>query len=295
VLRAVVELLSDAEQYDLGVEALQAAIRNNQGQPWMYTVLPLEMQLAKRPQEEIERAVLSRVDFATGDLSQVLISASLLSRMKFWDRAIELCQEATRHDPWRSETWLLAKSIADRSGDARHILWSRTGILGHVWTSDAKKIHQEAKLVIDDLLRMAQNSGAEELISQIHKARSEALNWDLTITARWAGDADVDLAVIEPGNETCDRRSPITKNGGLLTRQSGADKSRKTEEYRCQKGPGGDYEVVLHLIGGRVITGHVILEVTRYSGTSREQSERLRVPVGTEDGRVKIPLSRGRG
>ena len=289
------ELLSDSGQYDLAVEALQAAIRNNQGQPWMYTVLPLEMRLAGRPQQEIERAFLSRVDFAKGDLRQILVAAALLSRLKFRDKAIELCREATRQDPWQSETWLLAKSIADRTDNPEHVLWSRTGILRHVWNSDAQELHQEAKLVIDELLVAAQESGNIDLAGHIREELSNSLTWDLIITARWSGKADVDLAVTEPDGEICDRRRQITNNGGLLTRKSGADKSRKTEEYRCQTGPKGNYEVVLHLIGGRVITGHVILEIIRYSGTGHKQTGRLRVPVGTEDGRVRIPLSRGRG
>ena len=295
VLKAVVEILSDSGEYELAVEGLQAALRNNQGQPWMYSVLPLEMRLAGRPQTEIERALLSRIDFANGDLSQVLIAASLLSRLKFWDQAMELCREATRQNPWQSETWLLAKNIADRSGDPKHILWSRIGILSHVWNSDADIMHQEAELTIKDLLAAAKKSGSTEFVSRIDEERRTALMWDLKIDARWAGDGDVDLAVTEPGNITCDRRTLITKNGGLLTRQSGAAKNRKVEEYRCQNAPKGDYEVILRLIRGRVITGHVVLQITRYSGSDHEQTQRLRVPVGTEDGHVKIPLSRGRG
>ena len=295
VFAAVVEVLSESGEHDLVVEGILAAIRNNQGQPWMYPVLPLEMQLAGRPRHEIERAFQSRVDFANGDLSEFLIAASLLSRLKSWDQAMKLCEEATRQDPWQKETWLLARTIADRSGEPRHVLWSRTGILRHVWDREADNTRQEAELAIQDLLAKAEKTGPRELVSQIHQELTAALAWDLQIEARWAGDGDVDLAVAEPGNVTCDRRTPITKNGGLLTRQSGVQKDRKIEAYRCQKAPKGDYELVLRLIRGRVVTGNVVLRVTRYSGTDREQIERLRVPVGTEDGRVTIPLNRGRG
>ncbi|MCH2202966.1 MAG: hypothetical protein MK102_13415 [Fuerstiella sp.] len=295
VMRTVVERLSDSGEFDLAVEGIQAAIRNNQGQPWMYSVLPLEMRLAERPQQEIERALASQVDFAGGDLSQILIAASLSSRLKFWDQAMELCAEATRQDPWQSESWQIAKSIADRSGNKKHILWSRTGILRHVWTSDADQLHQEAELVIRDLLAAAKKSGQQSFSSQINDELTKALTWDLIITARWAGNADVDLAVNEPGDIICDRKNQITGNGGLLTRQSGVDKDRKTEEYRCQKAPKGDYEVVLRQIGGRLVTGNVVLQITRYRGTDREQTKRMLVPVGSKDGRVTIPLSRGRG
>ena len=293
-MRAIVESLSDTGDFDLAVEGMQAAIRNNQAQPWMYSILPLEMRLADRPQEDIERALASQVDFAGGDLTQILIAASLSSRLKFWDQAMELCAEATRQNPWQPETWQMAKSIADRSGDKKHILWSRTGILRHVWTSDADQLHQEAELVIRDLRAAAQKSGQRAFSSRIANELTESLTWDLIITARWAGNADIDLAVVEPDNVTCDRKTQITGNGGLLTKQSGIDNDRKTEQYRCQKALKGDYEVVLRQIGGRLVTGNVVLQVTRYGGTDREQTKRILVPVGTKDGRVIIPLNHGR-
>lgn len=295
VFAAVIEILTESDEHDFAVEGILAAIRNNQAQPWMYPVLPLEMQLAGRPRSEIERALQSRIDFANGDISQFLVAASLLSRLKASDEAMKLCAEATRQDPWRSETWLLARNIADRSGEPGHILWSRTGILRHVWDSDGDDTRQEAELAIRDLLAAAEKTGPRELVRQIRQELETALAWDLTIDARWAGDGDVDLSVTEPGKVTCDRRTRTTKNGGLLTRQSAVNKDRKLEEYRCQKAPSGNYDVVLRLIRGRVVTGNVVLRVTRYSGTDRQQTETLRVPVGAEDGRVTIPLSRGRG
>jgi hypothetical protein len=257
-------LLHESRQYPLAVEGLLSAIRNNQGHPWMYTMLPMEMKLAEWPQEDIDRALLSRVDFATNDLSQMLITASLLSRLQSWDQAIALCKEATDRNPWVPEVWLKARTIADRSGDPRHILWTRTGILTHVWNRDADNLHKEAEQTVRDLLASATQNGSPDRAREIAKALDDALAWDLKITAQWAGDGD----------------------GG---------KGRKKEEYRCQKAPTGNYEVVLRLVGGRVVTGNVLLRIARYSGTDKEQTDQIRVPVGKTDGRVRIAVNRGRG
>lgn len=291
----IVARLDRAGKHDLAVEALLSAIRQNQVQAWMYSVLPLEMKLAKRPQEEIERALLSRVDFAGDNVPQMLIGASLLSRLKSWDAAIDVCREATRRNPWLPEPWMMAKSIADRSGKPEYVLWSRTGILRHVWTADAEDIHGEARQAIEDLLQAARKNGPQELVSQIREELQEASSWDLVINARWAGTGDVDLSVAEPGGVTCDRKNKITENGGILTRTSGGGKDRKQEEYRCQNAPQGDYQVTLKLIQGTVVTGNVVLRVSRYIGSDHEQTRTLRVPVTVEDGRVKIPIRRGRG
>lgn len=291
----IVAHLNRAGRHDTAVEVLQSAIRSNQAQAWMYSVLPLEMQLAKRPQSEIDRALLSRVDFAGDDVSQMLIGASLLSRMKSWEAAVDLCREATRRNPWAAEPWMLARSIADRSGDPEHILWSRVGILQHVWTPEADELHKEARLAIEDLLKTAREKGPQELVSRIREEWQQAESWDLVVTARWAGTGDVDLAVVEPGDVTCDRRNRVTKNGGILSRTSGGGQGSRQEQYRCQKAAPGDYEVVLKLIQGTVVTGNVVLRVSRYIGSDREQSSTLRVPVTVEDGRVKIPVGRGRG
>ena len=119
----------------------------------MYSVLPLEMKLAEFPPADIDRALLSRVDFAVDDIGQVLITVSLLSRMEAWDAARDLLQEHTRRNPWQPEIWLKAITIADRSRDADFILWARTGVLKYVWTNNAKTLHAEAVINLEDLIQ----------------------------------------------------------------------------------------------------------------------------------------------
>ncbi len=47
---------------------MEGALVSGQGQPWMYDVLALSMQIAGRPKADVERALLSHVDFSATDV-----------------------------------------------------------------------------------------------------------------------------------------------------------------------------------------------------------------------------------
>ena len=287
--------LHDARQYDLAVEGLLAAIRHNQAQPWMYAILPLEMKLAERPQADIDRALLSRVDFAVGDATQVLVTASLLTRLGSWDQAIELCRESIRHDPWQTNVWLKSRSIADRSGDAKHIVWSRLGILSYVWTNDADIHHAESRETLETQLRRVRQTGPPELASEIQESIRDATPWDLIVTAEWRGRSDVDLVVTEPDGTVCDHSKQITANGGILARTGGGNGNAHVEQYRCQRGLPGKYRVQVKLIRGKVTSGRVRLKVERYAGSGAAESRTINLDVGQIDQEVEISLGEGRG
>ena len=294
VVRELISQLHQTEQYDLGVECLMAAIRHDQGQAWMYAVLPLQMKLAERPQAEIDRALLARVDFSAGNSEQTLIAASLLSRMMSWDSAMDLCRESLRHDPWQTSVWLKASSIADRSGNPDHIVWARTGILKHVWTDDARIRHQESQKILDRTLADVRRKGPAELTRRLQQQVADAMIWDLIVKAEWAGNSDVDLAISEPGGTVCDHSHQITRTGGILVRTGGGGRRRHIEEYRCHTAPQGIFKVSVRLIRGRVVSGRVRLTVIRYQGTGYESKETINVPVGEEDAAVEVEVSRGR-
>lgn len=295
---ALIELFTQLHadrEYELAVEGLLAAIRHNQGQPWMYVMLPMEMKLANRPQAEIDRALLSRVDVSSGSTEQTLVTASLLARLQSWDQAINLCREAIRRDPWQTSVWLKARSIADRSSNPDHIVWARVGILKYVWTDDAEIHHNEARLTLERQLSLARQSGPPELVSRIREQIQATKLCDLIVRVEWVGDSDVDLAITEPGGVVCDQSHQITSNGGILTRTDRGRGRRHLEEYRCQEAPSGTYVVSAKLIQGRVISGQARVTVTRYSGSDHEEVSRITVAIGREDSELKVELRRGRG
>ena len=62
VRQEVRSLMSD-QKFDHVIALIEAAIRHNQAQSWMYEAMALAMQAADRPKEQIERAVMSAVEF----------------------------------------------------------------------------------------------------------------------------------------------------------------------------------------------------------------------------------------
>ena len=60
---AVRQLMKD-QKFEHVVALVQAALRNGYAQPWMYEGMGLRLQAMNQPKAEIERALMSAVDFA---------------------------------------------------------------------------------------------------------------------------------------------------------------------------------------------------------------------------------------
>ena len=300
VLAAAFEILNDKKQYESCVEGLQAAIRNDHAQPWMYDLLAYQMSLAGRPQSEINRVLLSRVDFTDGDEAQLLVTSSVLSRFGAHQQALDLCHEAVKRNPWQSATWLTAGRIARKSKNVDAVVWTNVGILKYVWDDAFDELQGTAKAVLEDLEERLRADGKSAKADEVAAALKQALVRDLRISVSWAGNADLDLFVTEPGSHTCSYKTPLTPNGGVLIRQAGGitDKVRRglrTEEYICVEAPAGDYTIKIKNILGRLINGKVLVRVTRHEGTDSQKTESRFYEIGGDDYEIRVPLKRGRG
>jgi hypothetical protein len=94
------------------IACIEAALIHGHSQPWMYTVLALAMKKANRPQNEIERVLLSGVDFSAVNVGNLLYSAAFLTRYGANDRALDLYRQASLVDPTRLEPYVLALKLA---------------------------------------------------------------------------------------------------------------------------------------------------------------------------------------
>ncbi|MCA9086107.1 MAG: hypothetical protein KDA81_18745 [Planctomycetaceae bacterium] len=298
-LAAVFTQLHTDGQFDSVVEGLQAAIRNDQAEPWMYDILAFEMKLAERPQKEIDRALLSRVDFSAANEAQALLTIAYLLRFDALDRARQLCEEVIDRNPFQSAAWAMAGRIADRSQSTDDLLWSRCGTIENVWADDFETLHARAETELQDHAKRLRLDGHVSEADRVLNRLAEAKRRDLRIRLTWAGDADVDLIVKEPGRGTCSWRNPVSVNGGLLIRQAdgrtgSGHAGRQTEEYVCVRAPSGQFELTVRLVLGRVITGRVRVDVIQYENTPGEKTTTVTEQVGERDAVVKIELNSGR-
>ncbi len=291
VLADAVTILHERQKYDVAVEAIQSAIRNDLAAAWMYDVLALEMKLAKRSAQDIARVVESRIDFANADIPQLLIAVALLSRFEAWDEAMRICREATELNPDLSHSWLLARSVADKSRNPEHRVWARCGILQHVWTDDSAAQHEEAKKVITEIASQLDKAGDSPQAERIRSQLRDASAIDLMLVLRWVGSADLDLLVTEPSGEQCSFRNRSTPGGGRFTHDDpGSAKdgnAKRNEQYVHRVAESGEYKATIRFVVGKV-AGTPVLEIIQHAGTPEEFKTTQTVKL-TREG-VEIPI-----
>jgi tetratricopeptide (TPR) repeat protein len=294
VLSESITILHDRKQYDVAVEAIQSAIRNDQAVAWMYDVLAFEMKLAKRPAREIARVLESRIDFANADVPQLLIAVALMSRFEAWDEAVQICREATELNPDLAEPWLLARSVADKSSNVEHRVWARCGILRHVWTDDSPVLHEEARSVITEIARQLDIAGNSPQAEGIRTELREASTVDLMLILRWVGSADLDLLVTQPNGEQCNFQRRFTTNGGQFTHDDAGSategNAKRYEQYICRVAQAGNYKAAVRFVLGKAVAGTAVLETVQNYGTPEESRSTQTIKLNREDVEVVVPF-----
>ncbi len=296
VIRAVGQLHARG-QHDENVGLIKAAITWGQSQPWMYDVLPLSMKLAGRPQHEIERALLSRVDFTTTDVNSLLVSAVRMSSLDGNELALELYQQAARIDPTRPEPYAMAMRLARKAKDVDATEWACTGILTHVWTKDFQKRHDAARDAATDTSQELFKAGKLKRRETFNESIAQAERRDLQIKVEWAGDGDLDLKVKEPLGTACSVEQPKTASGGLYIHDGfGPRRENCYEEYICVEAAAGTYELQLEHVDGRVVGKRCVVTIMSHVGSPTKRVFRtvvsldglvVTVPFKLEDGRRK--------
>jgi len=287
--------LHNAGRYESVIRGIRAALIEGYSEPWMYEVLALSLQIAGHPREEIERVLLSRVDFAATDVSNVLVSAAYLTRFGAYRRALQLYRQASRLDPTRPEPYALALKLAQQEQDLDAIQWATCGIVRHVWTSDYRKWHRMAEVVCEQAARKLQADGKLEQAEEMIRAFREARQCDLLIQLHWAGDADLDLEVEEPWGTRCSVQRPRTSSGGIFVRDGYGPKSENcVEEYVCPVAVPGRYRIHVKYVSGNVVGKRARLTVIRYRGTPREMTRTHTVLLDQPDKVIQVSLKKGR-
>ena len=159
-VRATVGLLSaksgkaqDAGDTEQAVEyfaqardAIAGAIRAGHVQPWMYHAYAIALKATSAPTDEVERALLSAVDFAESP-EEILNVAARLEDVGSDQAALRLCKYVTNIDPYRREAYVIGLRIARRLNDVEGLKWSCKGVLSHAWPEKFQSVVDEARLV----------------------------------------------------------------------------------------------------------------------------------------------------
>jgi hypothetical protein len=295
---AVCELvlrLQRAKNGESLVACLNAAIIHGQAQPWMYTVLALELEQLGSPREEIERALLSTVDFSAVNVANSLYSAAFLTRFGAKDRALAMYRQASAVDPTRLEPYVMGLKLAGEAKDADAVAWAAAGILQRAWNSGYEALHRDAEEVARQMEATLREQGHDDDADRLARSIAEARVCDLVIEVSWSGKADLDLLVEEPGGAVCSADNPTTTGGGIFTHDGfGVDPKDAHDNYVCPRGMSGDYRVTVRHILGEVVGKRAVLKITRYRGTAREIEERFTIKLSDQDKVVRVTLTNGR-
>jgi hypothetical protein len=296
-IRDAVRRLMKEHKFEHVVALVHAALRNGYAQPWMYEGMGLALQAMNRPKAEIERALMSAVDFAAST-DEVMYVAMYMSRIGLDRRAYKLFRQVSAMEPTRHEPYLHGLLIAQRLEDIDAIRWACTGVLGQAWSKDKLEIVQAARHLATSTLESLRKEKREDEAKQFETALNEALSRDLVVRVSWTGDADVDLSVEEPTGTVCSLSNPRTLSGGVLLAddRTGADKENVgyVENYVVPRAFAGDYKILVRRVWGKVAAGKVTVDIVSQYGTMEQKQLRQQIPLGEKDALVNFTLEEGR-
>ncbi|MFK7768750.1 MAG: VWA domain-containing protein [Mariniblastus sp.] len=278
------------------VSMIHGAIRHQQIQPWMYEGLVLAMQVAGRPQSEIERALLSTVDLSTDD-NDSLYAANYMAENGMEKRAISLLKSYARSNPTRNEPFVVGLRAAQRINDIEGIKWASIGIASQEWP-DHPEIVKEAKYAAIAVKNALQKAGRSDELAAFDADLKRAQERDCLIRVTWTGDADLDLHVMEPGGTVCSRLIKRTSSGGVsmgdkFSRKSGLS-GEVSETYVLPKGFSGDYRLIIKRMWGEVTSGKVSVSIHNHYRSDKEASLTKQVKIDDKGAMVLFALNNGR-
>jgi hypothetical protein len=295
---AIAELilkLQAAKKYDHVIAAIEGALLAGQGQSWMYDVLALTMQITGRPQADVERALMSHLDFAATDVDSTLLSAAYLARFGAKEQSLKLYRQASDLEPTRPEGYVLGLRLARELKNYEAVEWAAAGVLRTAWGKNYEQLHREAEDAALEAERALEAAGKESRAEALRVTMKEARIHDLFLRLQWSGDGDLDLSVEEPQGTTASLQEPQTRGGGIHRHDGyGPDPKNCYEEYICPFAMPGVYVVRVRRIDGTVVGNRAQLTVVRNQGSKNETTQTFVVKLAPDRFAVRIPLPNGR-
>lgn len=262
----MLKLQSD-KQYKQIIGCLQSALVHGQGQPWMYEVLALSMEIEGFPKEDVERVVFSLTDFGEVDYASMIFSGAYLTRLGRNSAALTLYRQASRMLPERSEPYLLGLKLARETKQADDLEWAACGILQTAWGTDFADRHRDAENAMREQIRLSRQQGDLQTAQRLQNSLDQARSIDLMVRLEWNGSADLDLQVEEAQGGVCSIQTPETQGGGLFLHDGvGPDAKNSYELYVAPRAFPGPYRLTIQNAGGTLVGNRATLTVTQFTG-----------------------------
>ncbi|MBX9791917.1 MAG: hypothetical protein K2Y37_23590 [Pirellulales bacterium] len=298
-VRETARQLMKAQKFPDTIALLRAALRNGQSQPWMFEGLGLAMQAGGSSRDDIERALMSALDFSNRPVDFMSV-AIYLARLGLDERALSLFRQASKLCPLEPEPYAYGLKVAQRMNDVNALEWAVCGVLSQAWSKEHEELWKSAHRAAMAMLEKLNADGRSAEAARLLEALDAAVVRDVVVEARWDGDADVDILIEEPTGSVCSLHQPRTTAGGVLLEdafpQLNQDRSGGLREvYACPQGFDGKYKVLVRRMWGKPTAGKVTVDVYMHANAkSGMKHMRQTVPVGEGDAMVTFDLKQGR-
>jgi hypothetical protein len=250
---------------DEAIAIMLAAMRNEQAQFWMYEGLGLAMQANHAPLREVERALMSAIDYSNNPESLLAVGI-YMSEVGLPKRALSILRDVSKVNPYRPEPYVRGLAIAKRLGDVEGLKWATAGILAQAWTNDQKHIELDARHTAQALVMQLKEAGQEQVAKEFVQSIGEQTARDCRIVVTWTGNADIDLHVQEPAGTVCSIQNDRTTSGGVLLGDTFAMAGNQpvtgySESYVCPRAFKGEYRLLIRRVWGNVTAGKVTVDI----------------------------------
>ena len=297
-VRETARQLRSGRRFDQVSALIQGALAHGQVQPWMYEALALSMQATGSPAADVERALMSAVDFGE-NVDDLMYVAQYMARSGLDQRAIKVFRTAGTLDPTRPEPFVHALQLSQRLNDLEGTQWASLGILRQAWPREKSETEKSAFLaaraVYARLVDEKRTQEAADFKTQLDKA----LIRDIKVVVSWTGAADIDVYVEEPSGTICSLRNRRTTSGGMLLGEIRSPDApvapgASSETYVCPQAFSGTYKILLRRVWGKVTAGKVTVDVYTHFGTKQVRRFHNQIPLGEQDTIATVDLADGR-
>ncbi|MEX2027384.1 MAG: hypothetical protein WEH44_08785, partial [Pirellulaceae bacterium] len=202
-------------------------------------------------------------------------------------------------NPDRIEAYSAALGLAQRLSDADAIQWACVGLLSQTWSQEEQPIADNAYRIAKAQYETLLSENRQTEANALDAAVRQALSRDVVVRVIWTGDADVDIAIVEPNGTVCSLRNPRSTGGGILLGDVSSADGKPTadgysETYVCGQAFPGKYRVLVRNVWGRPTSGKVTIEAYTNFRTEKQWHERMQIPVGDTVAEVPFELKEGR-
>ncbi len=297
-VRETVRQLTGEKKYKEVVALCMAAIKNQQPQPWMYEAMGLAMQADGRSLNDIERTFMSAVDFVQGP-DHMLYLAEYMEEVGLEKRALQLFRQLSVAMPVAPRPYVLGLRIAKKLDDLEAIQWATVGILSLAWDDHEASVWQEAYNVAAATLDRLRSENRKTEADAYQQKLDQSLIRDVVVVVSWTGEADIDLAMEEPGGTICSAHNRRTTGGGVLLGDGSRKLDKKSnvsasESYVCSIGYEGVYRALIKRVWGKLTTGKVTIDIYTHYLSKYESRIHKQIPLTNDEALVVFDLKGGR-